>query len=278
MSDEMRAELKMKSMKKLRTNQEQLMLLTAKICRQMAPADGSVVSSGLPLTPGQSREIDMVVQLCRHSYHTYLIPDESVNEECGPPAGMTALVFGTVIRRVFAFLQSIPQLQQLDIASQTSLLKHHGMESLIVLSALSFDPIGRKFTTKDRTLVKEPRPVHVCEKDFERLHGATVTRKHFDTICSLLSLNADEQIITLLSLVTFFTVDDHYLLGSSREGAQVLAIQEHFIELLKRYVHWKMGSDTSEKAFARYILKLSDVREVNNLHQVIHLFIIFLVF
>ena len=93
-------------------------------------------------------------------------------------------------------------------------------------------------------------------------------RKHFDTISSLLlSLNADEQIVVLLSLVAFFTIDDHQN-GNSEEAAQILAIQEHFIDLLKRYVHWKMGPEISENAFTRYILKLSDVREVHNLHKV----------
>lgn len=271
MSDEMRAELKMKSLKKLRNNQEQLMLLTKKICRQLGPNNnGSVVSSSLPLTINQSKEIEMIVQCCRRAYQMNVVPFLVQKEECNPTAATTAIIFVTVIRRVFTFLQSIPQLQQLHPASQTSLLKQHGMESLIVLSALTFDPIGRKWTSKDQTLAKEPVPIHVCEKDFERLHGVSVTRKHFDTICSLLSMNADEQIITLLSLVTFFTVDDN-VHNDPNEAARILLVQEHFIELLKRYVHWKMGPDISEKAFARFILKLSDVREVNNLHKVRHL-------
>lgn len=266
MSDEMRAELKMKSMKKLRCNQEQLMMLTEKICRQFGPAESSLVSSALILTPGQSREIDLVTSLCRQAYQTHVIPDNIQYESCNSSAATTALIFGTVIRRVFGFLQSIPQLQQLDLCSQTNLLKERGMDSLIVLSALTFDPIGRRWSPECRALVTEPRPLHVCEMDFERLHGVAVTRKHFDTISSLLSLNVDEEIITLLSLVTFFTVDDHQ--NNSSKAAQILAIQEHFIELLKRYVHWKMGPNISEKAFARYILKLSDIREVHNLHKV----------
>lgn len=270
MSDEMRAELKMKSMKKLRNNQEQLMLLTQKICRQLAPIDENVLNGrGVGLTAPQSREIQAVVQYCRRAYQANPIPAEVQTEECGKPASSTAVIFATVIRRTFCFLQSMPQLKQLSLESQTSLMKNRAMESLIVLSALTFDPVNRRWTTvaKDHSLLKEPKPIHVCEKDFERLHGVSVTRRHFDTITSLLSLNADEQIITLLALVSFFTLDSNQE-GDPNEAAQILAIQEHFIELLKRYVHWKMGPELSEKAFARFILKLSDVREVNNLHRV----------
>lgn len=269
MSDEMRAELKMKSMKKLRNNQEQLMILTQQICRQLGPADRPAITTSFILTPTQSTEIQLIVQLCRRSYEVNAIPAEVQREVCQPSAASTAIIFATVIKRVFHFLQSIPQLKALDQETQTNLLKQRGMESLIVLSALTFDPVRRKWSTREftKSLVKEPNPMHVCEKDFERLHGGTVTRKHFDMLCSFLSLNADEPIVTLLALVAFFSLDDHQ--QGSREAAQILAIQEHFIELLKRYVHWKMGPEISEKAFARFILKLSDVREVDNLHKVL---------
>ena len=268
MSDEMRAELKMKSMKKLRNNQEQLMILTQQICRQMGPSNRSVTASNLTLTPTQSTEIQLIVQLNRRAYQENAIPKQVQREVCQPSPANTAVIFATVIKRVFYFLQSVPQLKRLDQASQTSLLKQRGMESLIILSALTFDPARRKWSTREftKSLIKEPNPTHVCEKDFEQLHGVAVARKHFDTLCSLLSLNADEPIITLLALIAFFSLDDHQQ-GSSEAG-QILAIQEHFIELLKRYVHWKMGPEISEKAFARFILKLSDVREVDNLHKV----------
>lgn len=277
MSDEMRAELKMKSMKKLRNNQEQLMILTQKICRQLAPADRSVDrTSGLILSPDHAKEIHLLVHLCRRAYQVTEFPKHCQSSDCQSALpGQTAVIFASVIRRVFFFLRSVPQLQQLDESSQMSLLKERGMESLIIMSALTFDPIGRKWASKEgtsyNTLISESYPIHVCEKDFERLHGPAVMRKHFDTITSLLlSLNVDEQIVVLLALVAFFAIDDNQQ-GNSAEAAHILVIQEHFIELLKRYVHWKMGPEISEKVFARYILKLSDVREVHNLHKVAQL-------
>jgi len=274
----MRAELKLKSMKKLRNNQEQLMILTQKICRQLGPPERPATSPCLMLNPDQAKEIHVLVHLCRKSYEVNEYPKQYQTSECLSPTGHTAVIFSNVIRRVFYFLQSVPQLQHLKVSSQMSLLKQRGMESLIVMSALSFDPVGRVWSNKTgyKVLLNEPYPIHVCEKDFERLHGHAVMRKHFDTISSLLlSLNADEQIVVLLSLVAFFTIDDHQN-GNSEEAAQILAIQEHFIELLKRYVHWKMGPEISENAFTRYILKLSDVREVHNLHKVSIILVVFL--
>lgn len=271
MSDEMRAELKLKSMKKLRNNQQQLMALTQQICAQLQRPGERDVTAPSVLTSNQMGEIQMLIQLCRRAYQTALVPDEVCMNGCSPSPANTAVIFATVIRRTFIFLQSVPQLQQLNLARRMALLKQRGMESLIVLSSLTFDPVARGWNSQNRGLICEPKPIHVCENDFDRLHGEAVKRKHFDTISSLLSLNADEPIITLLALITFFTLDDHEE-AVSCEAAEIIAMQEHFIDLLKRYVHWKLGSVGSEKVFARFILKLSDVREVNNLHRVIHFF------
>ena len=151
------------------------------------------------------------------------------------------------------------------------------MEALIVLSTLTFNPVKRMWEgNKSVLLAHEPCLVHVCAVDFEKLHGPHVTRKHLDTITALLNLNADEQIITILSLVAFFTLDDHQADGRTAGSAStILSIQEHFIDLLKCYVRWKFDGDISEKIFARFILKLSDVREVNNLHKVPYSIIFF---
>lgn len=140
------------------------------------------------------------------------------------------------------------------------------MEALIVLSTLTYNPEKRMWIKNSSTLVEEPRTVHVCAADFERLHGPAVTRKHLDTITSLLNMNADERIITLLALIAFFTLDDQQ--QQSEWADQILVVQEHFIDLLKCYIRCKFVGDVSETIFTRFILKLSDVREVNNLHKV----------
>lgn len=271
----MRAELKLKSMKKLRNNQQQLMALTQQICQQLQrPGEADVMSLGV-LTSQQMGEVQMLVHLCRRAYEVAVIPDAVCcsSGECAVSPARTAVIFATVIRRTFVFLQSVPQLQQLNVSRRMALLKQRGMESLIVLSALTFDPLERGWNVRNRGLVCEPKPIHVCETDFDQLHGESVKRKHFDTITALLALHADEPIITMLALIAFFTLDDQEE-NVSCEAAEIVAMQEHFIDLLKRYVHWKLGPGGSEKIFARYILKLSDVREVNNLHRVIQCFVL----
>ena len=269
MSEEMRAELKLKSLKKqLRNNnpsgqqqQQQLMLLSPNQLRFLGKMPSGILSSN------QLREIQTLAHLCRLAYEANVVPAELQSDACHSSASAIAVIFATVIRRTFHFLESVPQLSELVSSTKMSLLKERGIEALIILSALTFNPISRTWKKDITTLAPEPVSVHVCSNDFELLHGPLVTRKHLDTISSLLALNADEQIIALLSLVAFFTLDGNQFVDSVSVD-RIQFIQEHFIDLLKRYIQWKFGMELSEKVFARFILKLSDVREVNNLHKV----------
>lgn len=263
MSEEMRLELKNKSLKKLKTNpQEQTNTIRLLPFQVFRPIQVDTVISF-----EQIREIYGLAQNCRVAYQTHTIPKEVQSDRCANSSAETAVVFSVAIQRSFSFLESVPQTKELDPAIRTILLKEHGMEALIVLSSLTFNPERQMWLKHYTTLLEEPVPLHVCMSDFERLHGPQVTRKHFDIVTSLLNLNADEHIITLLSLVAFFTLDQHTQSMLSN-GERIVSIQEHFIDLLKRYVSWKFAGDLSEKIFARYILKLSDVREVNNLYKV----------
>jgi hypothetical protein len=279
MSEEMRAELKLKSLKKqLRNNnssgqqqQQQLMLLSPNQLRFLGKMPSGILSSN------QLREIQALAHLCRLAYEANVVPVELQIDACHSSASAIAVIFATVIRRTFHFLESVPQLGELDPSTKMSLLKERGIEALIILSALTFNPISRTWKKDVTTLVPEPVSVHVCSNDFELLHGPLVTRKHLDTVSSLLALNADEQIIALLSLVAFFTLDDNQFVDSVSVD-RIQSIQEHFIDLLKRYIQWKFGMELSEKVFARLILKLSDVREVNNLHKVFNIFILKIIF
>lgn len=272
MSEEMRAELKLKSLKKqLRNNnpsgqqqQQQLMLLSPNQLRFLGKMPSGILSSN------QLREIQTLAHLCRLAYEANVVPAELQSDACHSSASAIAVIFATVIRRTFHFLESVPQLSELVSSTKMSLLKERGIEALIILSALTFNPISRTWKKDITTLAPEPVSVHVCSNDFELLHGPLVTRKHLDTISSLLALNADEQIIALLSLVAFFTLDGNQFVDSVSVD-RIQFIQEHFIDLLKRYIQWKFGMELSEKVFARFILKLSDVREVNNLHKVARL-------
>ena len=249
MSEEMRAELKLKSLKKqLRSSnaaggqQQQLMLLSHNQLRFLGKMPDDILSVN------QMREIQSLVHLCRLSYQTHLIPAELQSDTCHSSASAIAVIFATVIRRVFHFLESVPQLSELVSNTKTSLLKERGIEALIILSALTFNPVIRTLRKDETTLAMEPVPVHVCSNDFELLHGPMVTKKHLDTVASILSLNPDEQTIVLLSLVAFFTLDDNQFVDLN-SATRIQAIQEHFIDLFKRNIQCKFGMELGEKVY-----------------------------
>ena len=268
MSDEMRQELRNKSMNKLKNNgnnqqqQQQSNTIPLLPFQVFRPIQVDAV-----ITFEQIREIYGLFQHCRTAYQTFVLPKEVQSHTCSSSSAETAVMFSVVIQRSFSFLETVPQFKELDPNIRTILLKEHGMEAVIVLSSLTFNPERQMWLKHSTTLAEEPVPLHACILDFERLHGPDVSRKHFDIVTALLGLNADEHIITLLSLVAFFTLD-HQTQGIPMNGQRILSIQEHFIDLLKRYISWKFADDISEKIFARFILKLSDVREINNMYKV----------
>lgn len=80
------------------------------------------------ISPDQVAEIDTLVQLCRVAYRAHAFPEELQSEICPSSTAQTAAIFSTVIRRVFSFLESVPQLRQLDMKCRMNLLKEHGMK------------------------------------------------------------------------------------------------------------------------------------------------------
>lgn len=176
MSEEMRIELKSKSMKKVGINQQLKILKSGIFSSDDALPDEPAISAT------ELREIDWLVQLCRNAYNSNLVPVEVQSDKCPASSALTAVIFASAIRRVFCFLQSVPHLEHLHPIVRMSLLKQRGMEAVVVLSSLTFNVASRMWTRYGTTLVMEPRPVHVCAADFERLHGSHVTRKHLDTV------------------------------------------------------------------------------------------------
>ena len=152
---------------------------------------------------------------------------------------------------------------------QMSLMKARLMETLIVLSCMTFDPVKMCWSHETGKLLNDPAPVHACSHDFVGLHGETVMNKHFQVICSLLAMGADKEIVVLLSLVTFFGQDgehdDDAPSGSSSHDAE--AHQEHFIHLLKMYIRFKFGPKECAKMFDCFMYQLSDVRQAHQLHR-----------
>ena len=261
MSEEMRAELKRKSLMKMAKCQsnppaEQLMTI---LPRHFRPEQDRTVY----LSDAALHEIKSLVSFCSQAYIEHAISDDLSRTRCHHSSANVAIIFGTCIRRTMAFIQYIPQVRALHLSTQAALMKTRIMEVLVVLSSLTFDPTARAWISTGNSLMKEPKTMHVCAEDFVGLHGEGVMHKHFDVLCSLLSMRADREIIVLLSLISYFS-QEHETVA---ESSSISTNQEHFIHLLKMYLRWKFGSSDCESVFARFILKLSDAREANELHQ-----------
>lgn len=119
MSEEMRMELRLKSIKKQKIRQQTSNDISNRTIFQSFPNNKIITS-------GQIAEIQSLVKLCRISYITHMIPENIQSAKCPSSSAATAIIFSTAIRRVFSFLENVPQLRQLDPMSRMVLFKERG--------------------------------------------------------------------------------------------------------------------------------------------------------
>ena len=122
MSEEKRMELKLKSLKKQKIRQQNFTNpndISNRAIFQSSPNNKIITS-------GQIAEIQSLVKLCRISYITHMIPESIQSTKCPSSSAATAIIFSTAIRRVFSFLENVPQLRQLDPMSRMVLFKERG--------------------------------------------------------------------------------------------------------------------------------------------------------
>ena len=100
-------------------------------------------------------------------------------------------------------------------------------------------------------------------EDVQRLLSPQLAEIHLTFISSMHKLCVDEATIMLLSLITLFTAESPDLI----ERSAVAAVQEDYILLLQRYCSWKYGPDDKGKTFANLLAKMSDLRELSDLHS-----------
>ena len=261
MSEEMRAELKRKSLMKMANNQRKQMEnhepFLGILPRYFRPEQDRTVY----LNDSQLNEIESMVSLFSLAYKAQGLPEDTTGSSCRPSSARVALLFGAALKRIVLFIQSVPLMRTLSAATQLSLLRGRLMEVTIVSGCMTFDPAAKAFTHSGNTLLNSSNKVHVCARDFISLHNSEkLLNKHFELLCTLLSMGPDKEIIILLCLVVLFTQD-------RLEDCNIVKIQDHFIHLLKMYLRWKFGPFDCESFYDRFILKLSDVRQTSEMHQ-----------
>lgn len=149
------------------------------------------------------------------------------------------------IRRVNFFVQLLSEYSSLPFQDQKTLLTANVLEISILISA--YDSVTSRSSSVTVTTPSR-------NSTFDTLKSLTV-----EFICSLQKLGPDELTIILLSLIILFASERSSLVRS--RGIE--KHQLHFALLLKRYIVWRYGVHQSHISYGKYLLKLSDLRELS---------------
>jgi len=164
------------------------------------------------------------------------------------------------MRRVIAMTKQIASFRILPQEDQIQLLKTGSIELLILRSVITFD--------KEKQHFLDPfDPEETSAMKLEQLEraeiGTGLFEDHMKFIRSLVvELRADETTLILLLVIALFSPDRENLLSKDYVSGQ----QEKYCLLLKRHLESKYSGGAARVLFPRYILKLTDIRSLNEEH------------
>lgn len=184
-----------------------------------------------------------------------------VTQNSTPRSGLQVIsMFTTGIRRWAAFARSLSEFSSLCRQDQANILQAAVMQLSILRAVASFRMSEKEW--RINTPVNEFTPSLSLE-DVQRLLSPQLAEMHLTFISSMHKFKVDEPTIMLLSLITMFTPDRADLVA--RES--IAKTQEQYILLLERYCNWKYGPADKGRTFANLLAKMSDLRELSDLHS-----------
>ena len=233
--------------------------------------DGGRNDRTIPLTELEQREIEDIVT----SYTTSL---EIVANNGGQKDSIDDLVnvCEISIRRVIDMAKKMKSFKALPQGAQICLLKGGSIELLIIRSVLTFDRERQLFLeqtdnpqTSALTLdqfksaaTKENPNVQPGRAIDPMLQFSLVEDiMKFIKVLSL-ELKADETMLIFLLLISLFSPDRQNLEQRELKDA-VAREQEKYSALLRRYVESKMPVGKARIYYAKLLMKLTDIRNLN---------------
>jgi len=227
----------------------------------------------VPLTFEESIMIDEIVT----QYKTSL--DVGTGNHAAEAAAINDLVnvCEVSIRRVIDMAKKLRSFKMLPQTAQISLLKGGSIELLIIRSVLTFDSTRNQFLDacdNPQTSAMSIDQFKAAATRGDRLAGSGVTggidpMLQFSLVEDVMKfikvlgmdLKADETMLIFLLLISLYSPDRPNL---EPEFKKIIAAeQEKYSSLLRRYVESKMPLSKSRIYYAKLLMKLTDIRNLN---------------
>ncbi|GFO47065.1 vitamin D3 receptor a [Plakobranchus ocellatus] len=183
-------------------------------------------------------------------------PEEFVN---------TAELF---VRKVIKFAKNLRPFKSLVRSDQVGLLKSSVVDIMMLRSAVNYDPFSETWNLNTKGCMTQGADQAAGARISADIlkSGSSNTKKLFMTysrfIKSLMSLvHGDRVVLELLILMSLFAADRVPL----EQHDRIQGVQENYAYLLHRYVAHRF--DMEPTLFARIVMKLADLRDINEIHS-----------
>lgn len=176
----------------------------------------------------------------------------------------TAVIYQTLIDCHYSFLHSIWPVSSFPENERRSLTNYHFLEAFNIVNSLIFDPYRNCWDLNSNSAIFKLRlNVRVSSVDHNDLFGVIITEKRLKFMHSLRKTNADEIMLILLSLVSFFSItrdDCNAVFWGAFES-----LRNHYNDLLLLYLNKKCGPLNFERVRAELESQLCKVRKLSRL-------------
>ncbi|KAK8747683.1 hypothetical protein OTU49_016531, partial [Cherax quadricarinatus] len=212
------------------------------------------------MTVAERDEVERAVMNYRRAYSQ--VPYRQNLKQCnvGRPSVQIINMFTTIVRRFAYFARLFPEFCDLPPQDQENLLRSGILEMSLIRGVQSFDTENNRWPNTKQQLYKDAPTLNV--EDMKKLVSCELYEMHMKFIHSLKELNVDEPVMMMLLLTVLFTSDRPGLLGAPT----IQALQDHYLQLLRKYLGWRYGSHNAPILYPRLLIKLTDLRELNDQH------------
>uniref|UniRef100_A0A2C9JN17 Uncharacterized protein n=1 Tax=Biomphalaria glabrata TaxID=6526 RepID=A0A2C9JN17_BIOGL len=172
------------------------------------------------------------------------------------------------VRKVIKVAKNIASFRQLNKEDQMSLLKGSVVDIMMLRSAVNYDPFTESWSLNTKGCISQGSSQAHGERisaDILKM-GTPETKQLFMTyskfIKSLMStIHGDLVVLKVLILMSLFSADRMPMVDHHR----VQEIQETYGRVLEEYLNHKFNNEAT--LFARIIMKLTDLRNINEVHS-----------
>ena len=169
-------------------------------------------------------------------------------------------MFGTLIRRFAFYARLMADFSSLPFQDQSCLLKGGVLEMCVLRGALVYDPLKNRWPNANMSMYKDAPVLKLG--NIGHMTSSRIFHMHMEFINCIQQMGVDEPTIMLLVLIVLFTPERAGLIRAN----WIEKYQAYYTSLLERYMSWRFGMPRSKFMFSKLLTKLSDLRELSEIH------------